>query len=88
MLLDLLRSKGPEVLDQLTIPKIAKIFIILLKLDHIDTNAQGMPVQEWPTAMTDLVQLPTCSEDLEHQKIHIRFIVKTMHIFEEEIVDK
>ena len=35
VLLDLLRSKGHEVLSQLTIPKFGKIFILLFKLDHL-----------------------------------------------------
>jgi len=76
------------VLNQLTIPKFAKIFILLLKLDNLTFDAHGAPVREWPTAMADLVSLPNCTSDVEQQKVYIRFIVKTMNFFEEEIVDR
>ncbi len=39
VMLDLLRAKGPEVLNQLTIPKFAKIFILLIKLDNLTMDA-------------------------------------------------
>ena len=87
-LLDLLRSKGHEVLSQLTIPKFAKIYILLLKLDNLAFDENRNPVRSWPSAISDLVSLPQCSPDPEHQKIHIRFIIKTMQIFDEEVVDR
>ena len=51
VMMDLLRSKGAEVLDQLTIPKFAKIFIMLIKLDNLTTNSQGEYIREWPEAI-------------------------------------
>ena len=81
----MLANKGHEVLNQLSIPKFGKIFIMLLKLDHIDEDAQGQPIQQWPSAITDLVSL---ANNEVHRKLFIRFIVKTLHIFEEEIVDR
>ena len=38
--------------------------------------------------MADLTTLPQCSNDVEHQKTYIRFIVKALQIFDEEIVEK
>jgi len=58
VLLDLLRSKGHEVLSQLTIPKFAKIYILLLKLDNVKVDAQMNVVREWESAISDLVSLP------------------------------
>lgn len=63
VMLDLLGSKGHEVLNQLTIPKFAKIFILLLKLDNLLADEQ---VREWPTAITDLVSLLQLSNNMEH----------------------
>ena len=38
--------------------------------------------------MADLTTLPQCSNDVEDQKTYIRFIVKALQIFDEEIVEK
>lgn len=87
--MDLLRTKGPQVLNQLTIPKFSKIFISLLKLDNLTFAPNSdTPIREWPTAMSDLVSLPQCSEEFEHKKTYIRFIVKTLQIFDEEVVER
>ena len=37
--------------------------------------------------MDDLLSLVQASEDNEHQKLFVRFIVKTLQIFEEEVVE-
>ena len=66
VMMDLLRVKGPEVLNQLTIPKFGKIFIQLVKLDNLRFDAQNNAVREWPVAISDLVGLPMCSSDVEH----------------------
>ena len=65
VLLDLLRSKGAEVLNQLTIPKFAKMFILLLKLDNLAVDALGNPSREWQSAITDLVGLPQTTAEVE-----------------------
>ena len=38
VMMDLLRTQGPDVLNQLTIPKFAKIFILLMKLDNLNVD--------------------------------------------------
>jgi len=74
-----MKNKGPQILNQLTIPKFGKIFISMLKLDNLSSDEDGGASSKvWPTAITDLVSLPQCSPDVEHQKIYIRFVVKTM----------
>ena len=40
VMMDLLRSKGHEILNQLTIPKFSKIFILLLKLDNLTISGE------------------------------------------------
>lgn len=34
VLMDLLRTQGPKILNTLTIPKFGKMYVLLLKLDH------------------------------------------------------
>ena len=64
--MDLLRSSGSAVLDQLTIPKFAKIFINLIKLDNLVFDEANNPVREWPDAINCLVSLPGTTADVEH----------------------
>ena len=85
---ELLRTKGSEVLTQLTIPKFGKIYVQLLKLDNLTVDELGNPLRTWESAILDLTQLPESSEDPELKKLFIRFIVKTMQIFDEEVVDR
>ena len=87
-MLDLLRAKGNEVLDNLSISKFAKIFVQLLKLDNLKFDGQGNPIRYWPTAMQDLISLPEYTSVLEHQKLYTRFIIKTLQIFDEEVVER
>ena len=88
VLLDLLRSEGPSILaEPLAIPKFAKIYILLIKLDNLNSNG-GQFTRQWPEAISDLVTLPQCTSDIEHQKTFIGFIVSVLLMFDEEIVDK
>ena len=83
--MQLLREQGPVVLDKLTIPKFSKIFVSLIKLDNAEA-AHGK--QTWPSAIPDLLSLVQASGDPEHQKMYIRFIVKSMQIFDEDVVER
>ena len=88
VMFEMLRTKGPEVLTQLTIPKFGKIYVQLLKLDNLTVDEQGNPQRTWESAILNLTQLPESSDDPELKKLYIRFIVKTMQIFDEEVVDR
>lgn len=87
-MMDLLRTQGPEVLNQLTIPKFSKIFVLLVKLDNLTVDAQNNITRQWPEMISELVALVEASSDVDHQKVFIRFIVKTLQIFDEEIVER
>lgn len=39
VMMQLLREQGPVVLDNLTIPKFSKIFVLLVKLDNAGGNS-------------------------------------------------
>lgn len=88
VMMDLLRTQGPEVLNQLTIPKFAKIFVLLVKLDNLTVDGQNNIARQWPEVISELVALVEASGDVDHQKTFIRFIVKTLQIFDEEIVER
>ena len=77
-MMDLLRAKGHEVLNLQSIPKFAKIFILLIKLDNLSFDTQNNPIREWTDAISDLVTLPRYTQDFEHQKTYIRFFIKAM----------
>ena len=87
-LLQILTQRGHEVLNKLTIPKWAKIYIQLLKLDHLHLDQHGNAINEWPESISDLMALPSATQDFEQQKTFISFIVKTLQVFEEEVVDR
>ena len=87
VLMDLLKNQGPNILTTLSIPKFSKMFILLMKLDNA-ARKDSKPELKWPTIMDDLLSLVQASSDVEHQKLYIRFIVKTLQIFEEEVVEK
>ena len=84
MLIELLRHQGPQVLNTQTIPQFGKIFVMILVLD----NLQADGTQKWPTIFADLVGLVQVSEDFEVQKLFMRFIIKTLLIFDEEVVER
>ena len=42
----------------------------------------------WPEIFSDLVGLLSQTEDFETQKLYIRFVIKTLQIFDEEIVER
>lgn len=39
--LDLMKNKGPQILNQLTIPKFAKMFVSMLKLDNLTVSSSA-----------------------------------------------
>jgi hypothetical protein len=79
-MLSLLHSQ-PELLTQLYLPQFAKIFVLLLKLDHLSQR-------QWPTAFADLLSLVHTSADEATQKNYVRLIVKTLLVFDEEVVER
>lgn len=87
-MMDLLRCQGFEVLTNTYIPKFSKIFVMLIKLDHLLRDSQDRPKCEWPEVIHDLVTLPEHTNNFDHQKNFIRFITKTLAIIEEDIVDR
>ena len=43
---------------------------------------------KWPTVFTDLLGLIQVTDDVEVQKLYMRFIIKTLQIFDEEVVER
>ena len=80
----MLRTNGSKILSQLSIPQFGKIFVLLLKLDNLQPNDE----RKWPTIFSDLIALVQSTEDVELQKLYIRFIIKTLQIFDEELVER
>ena len=66
IMMDLLRTKGPEVLNQLTIPKFGKLVIMLVKLDNLHADEQNNLTRQWPEVFGELVTLVEASNDVEH----------------------
>ena len=61
----------------------------MIKLDNLAFDASGQnPIRVWPSAMSDLVALTQRAEQVEHKKTYIRFLVRTLQIFDEEIVER
>ena len=61
----------------------------LIKLDNLAMDASGQnPVRVWPAAMSDIVALTQCTEVVDDKKTYIRFLVRTLQIFDEEVVER
>ena len=78
----LIQNKSSEVLTQLYLPQFAKIFVLAIKLDNLCQQRQ------WPQAFADLLSLVQNSADENAQKQFIRLIVKTLQVFDEEVVER
>ena len=65
-MMDLLVTKGPEVLNNLTIPKFGKLFTQLIKLDNLNFDQHNNLVRQWPEAIQELVALVQVSSDPAH----------------------
>lgn len=72
----------PDVLTQLYLPQFAKIFVSALKLDNM------RPQRQWPEAFIDLLSLVSGNADEAAQKSFVRLIVKTLLVFDEEVVER
>ena len=53
-------------------------------LDNLQADSQ----LKWPEIFTDLIGLVNVSSDFETQKLFMRFIIKTLQIFDEEMVER
>lgn len=85
MFVQLMRQQGQQqILTTQSTPQLGKIFVMLLVLDNLQADA----TPKWPSIFTDLMGLVEVSDDFAVQKLYMRFIVKTLLIFEEEVVER
>ena len=85
MFVQLMRQPGQQqILTTQSTPQFGKIFVMLLVLDNLQADA----TPKWPSIFTDLMGLVEVSDDFAVQKLYMRFIVKTLLIFEEEVVER
>jgi len=62
----------------------AKILILLLKLDNFD-NEKG---RVWPNALNNVLQLITQAKSESQGKLYFRFLLRAMLTFDEEVVER
>ena len=59
--------------------KLAKVFVLLVKHDHLDSQSP----RQWPSAFKDLTQLLMGAD----RTLYLQFWVKVLLTFDEEVVE-
>jgi hypothetical protein len=80
----LVRERPEQVLTNLFMPQMAKIFILLLKLDNVD----GEKGRVWPSALQELQNLLSTASNQQTGKLYYKFLVKTILTLDEEVVER
>ena len=76
-------------LTNLFMPQFARIYTMLIKVDHLDfDHEKQIDNRRWPSATLDLLRLVSSCQNEAHSKLLYKFLLKTMLTLDEECVER